>query len=501
MKLTTVLFACLLAIPASAQLWIPNVIWDKSGAGDHSRYGGRIFSLGDQNNDGFADFGVEAFGSGGPGQPSEACTELFHGGNPPETTPYMRFAGNGDLNIVFYAGFAAGDINGDDHTDWLTATGYADSTWYWCKIYYGGPEADTIPDFTMILPISQGTDPMGDFNGDGYDDFYIFDTNTGIAVVLFGGNPMDSVPDWRMSGPLALMRGFGDINGDGFGDMLDYNDTPGLNIFYGGAHPDTVPGQAVTGVVGDFKFVVNDLNGDGRAEIILAGEPTSDIYFGRDSLRNTSDYHVNFLCPFGGGSPYSIGDVNRDEYNDFAMLTDYCQDSWWGTVSIYLGHPWINSEPVLTIRGRDWPLNLVGIYSAAGVGDVNGDGVNDFAIGAFNSDADGWRGRVVIISGDSTVRVNAREPYAELPRSLSVSVYPNPFNGQASISLNLPQFSPEVSLTVYNLLGQEIQRIILQNAIGSIHCNLNAGALSSGVYLLRVDSGFAVNTQKLVVMK
>jgi hypothetical protein len=47
-----------LVVTALAQPWTPQVIWLRQGQGDSSRYGVSVLALGDQNNDGYADFGV-----------------------------------------------------------------------------------------------------------------------------------------------------------------------------------------------------------------------------------------------------------------------------------------------------------------------------------------------------------------------------------------------------------------------------------------------------------
>jgi hypothetical protein len=83
--------------------------------------------------------------------------------------------------------------------------------------------------------------------------------------------------------------------------------------------------------------------------------------------------------------------------------------------------------------------------------------------------------------------------------------YPNPFNPATKIQYSL-ESAAQVSLRVYNLIGQEVATLVddRQDA-GSYTVSFNAGnstpGLSSGVYFLRLDAGSFVSTRKLVLMK
>jgi hypothetical protein len=66
--------------------------------------------------------------------------------------------------------------------------------------------------------------------------------------------------------------------------------------------------------------------------------------------------------------------------------------------------------------------------------------------------------------------------------------YPNPFNPRTKIMFSLAADS-KVSLTVFDVLGQEVANIISGNlAAGSHELNLNASTINSGVYFYRIDA-------------
>jgi hypothetical protein len=86
--------------------------------------------------------------------------------------------------------------------------------------------------------------------------------------------------------------------------------------------------------------------------------------------------------------------------------------------------------------------------------------------------------------------------------------YPNPFNATTTIRFGLPERS-HVTLTVYDLLGQEVARLAdgIREA-GRSTVVWDAGALPSGLYLCRLDASSTRNperrfarTIKLVLVK
>jgi hypothetical protein len=514
MKSIIVTSIILIAGMVQAQPWTPHVIWDKRGAGDQSHMGDAVDPLGDQNNDGYADFAVLSGGTGTPGQVSEARYDLFHGGNPPDTIPYMTFKGTLSPRRDFLEANVIGDVNGDGYKDWWTWNYVPGDTVAQVDIFFGGPSADTIPDAYFHFPATgwDWMDPIGDINGDGYDDFYLYNGGgAGLPLdrtsFFFGGNPLDTIPDLVIySNPRgsqsSLPRAHGDINGDGYGDFeTSSNIWNGTYIYYGSAHPDTIPTDTLAGVGGYTMAIVRDLNGDGRDDLVNSGCPDFRVHLGSDNISLMPDFNLHFPGCNGSQDFFTTAwDYNRDGINDLVAIDRTIPLSW-GTLRLYLGYHWLNPDAIFVIEGREPPLNLVGITTAAGLGDINGDGIQDLAIGATNGDNDGTRGRVVILSGDTTLRVDAKEPRAKVPSDLSVTVYPNPFNAETTISLNLPAYTSAVQLTIFNLLGQIAQQAAIRNAVGTVEYHLNAGVLSTGVYLLRVTAGSLTSTQKLVVLK
>jgi photosystem II stability/assembly factor-like uncharacterized protein len=78
--------------------------------------------------------------------------------------------------------------------------------------------------------------------------------------------------------------------------------------------------------------------------------------------------------------------------------------------------------------------------------------------------------------------------------------YPNPFNPSTTIRYDLPNRS-YVTLTVFNLLGQQVARLVDGQIEGGYHEVVFDGkGLSSGVYLYRIRVDDVVQTKKLLLL-
>ncbi len=507
-------FAILLLVTSSAS-YAQQIIWERDGEGDSSRYGREILPLGDQNLDGFDDFAVQAFGVGPQGTDEGVWLDFFLGGNPPSTEPFMRIDTSPDG--IWTGDIRTLDFNGDGFVD-VMFTGNV-------RIYFGGPDMDTIPDAfwpnqRRDTETSKGT--IGDFNGDGCWDLYRYDNILGggdSTEIFLGGLPFDTIPDLVLHSPpdqieKAAPDTYGDLNGDGIDDFVTatYNGGTLLYVFYGSMEPDTIPEQSVfiSGSLSSTSMLIlfPDLNGDGKDDLVLfgGGGPGSyNVFLGSDSLPSVPDFTLDTACDLRlddarqyGPEIAGAGDFNNDGINDLLIVNPTCPN--WGIGSLYLGYFWLNEQPVWTIWGRDAPYDLIGIRFAAGVGDINNDGFDDVAFGAFKTtDFDGWRGRVIVLAGRA-MQVNVDEEPIEVPSELDVSVFPNPFNSTLSISLDVP-LHQEVMLSLYDLLGREVDVVYRGRLSSNTISYVAPAAMASGVYFLRASTNSQSVLTKVVLLK
>ena len=97
----------------------------------------------------------------------------------------------------------------------------------------------------------------------------------------------------------------------------------------------------------------------------------------------------------------------------------------------------------------------------------------------------------------------------EQPRPVEFALgtaYPNPFNSSTVIPFRLSD-SGEVTLTVYNLAGQRVTRLVDGPYAGGGHAVTWSGTddadrgVASGVYFYRLQSGSRVETRKLLLLR
>ena len=533
---------------------IDSIAYNQGGGVD---IGTKIATLGDWNGDGMDEFLMIS------------CREylsphgymidgyrymIFEGGNPPPPMPkYHWLIGNGlisegqsapEKNPLIY------DFNKDGYLDIFRFNLYSrvkDTI----AIYYGGPEFDTIPDLTLPVPGINDSTPrdwifsgdrsqIGDFNGDGTDELilssyyrpFLGSGKYGYLLFLPLTIPFCTT-QYYLGLPDTITRreGFstdrltsGDINGDGYTDVIMQTDTLdsnnnisytkslGAKLIFGNPQysmdnyvffsQDTMDASTMR--------IIPDINGDGMAELMWTKElPGSyvQISFGKRGSGHLLTRDVSFpLTGTAMKTPKLLGDVNNDGYKDLGFVSY----SFTGGSLILLGGP----TPVIGRRYTDSYHRHMGQ-----VGDINGDGVDDFAAGEFHGNGGGnacqrleWGEPLyyMIWSGDTTAINPSGIEDELLPEgyNIEINLFPNPFNPEVKVEYILPE-SGEVNLSVYSSLGEEIvtKNLSYRNK-GKNETTLDFSGLNvpSGVYLLRLtlqsqNKGTLVKTAKLAFMK
>jgi len=109
----------------------------------------------------------------------------------------------------------------------------------------------------------------------------------------------------------------------------------------------------------------------------------------------------------------------------------------------------------------------------------------------------------VAVAGIDRVITDIEEEVAELPNSYELKQnYPNPFNPSTTINFSLAK-SGKVSLTVFNILGQQVAKLINQETYnaGQHSMQFNASSLSSGMYFYRIQAGEFTDTRNMLLIK
>ncbi len=111
-----------------------------------------------------------------------------------------------------------------------------------------------------------------------------------------------------------------------------------------------------------------------------------------------------------------------------------------------------------------------------------------------------YQNKLYFTTWDVVLNVDDHRPSLASSFALAQN-YPNPFNPSTSISFTIPKTS-HVTLSIYNLLGQQVARLVDGEKMpGEYSVEWNAANMSSGVYFYKMTAGIFTGTKKMVVMK
>jgi hypothetical protein len=137
----------------------------------------------------------------------------------------------------------------------------------------------------------------------------------------------------------------------------------------------------------------------------------------------------------------------------------------------------------------------------------NGLGGNIVYDIAVDTDGSIWFGTNAGVSHfiENTSPVELKQQAETIP-NYNLKIYPNPFDIQTTILFSTPEDN-FITLTIYNLLGQPIRKLLHENLKMGSHAivwngkNEQGSDVSTGIYLVRITGENLLLFQKIVVVK
>ena len=317
----------------------------------------------------------------------------------------------------------AGDLNGDGQTDYI-ATRYAIAApgAILATLFVSGTDGALLYNIPAP-PAPNGVNSFraGDFNSDGRDDFVTTTPQPPYIITIKSGADGSPIRSHQFSSSSILYDATTDFNNDHVSDLL-VREYTSFKVFSGIDFSEIFSyGFSGGGTYGYYYYAGSgDINNDGYLETIYgpgSGTSIKDVKIFSKTFPANIDFPINGkqICSMNVFTTALLGDVDGDGYDDFAIG---------GSAALAFFVKIISGRTLNVIS----TISLAAVPDSLAVGNFDSDTSKELVIGVsqeqFNVGAATYRGKVYIYD-------NLNTPSPSLLRVLSntyvayVSGYPN----------------------------------------------------------------------------
>jgi hypothetical protein len=502
-----------------SNFWQDIIIIGGAKPAESEHHGASALDMADIDNDGDLDlfwgdfFSRSLYFLRNDGTPAEPNINLLYTAYP-QNSDSVQTSGFNMPRLV--------DIDNDGDLDLFVSVLY-DPTVPQSLIFYENIGSAETPDLRKItenylktLDVGTQSVPVfADIDNDGDLDLFIGSAkNPNGTLYYFENTGSNSSAEYFLrdsaffgiQGELSIAPAFGDLDGDGDLDLLIGNFDGTIGLYNNQGTPDNP----------DFHFAGNLRSiGDTIIDIGIYARPyLIDIDDDGDLDLAVGGFNGRFTFYKNTGTPQQyIFERNNDFFgtldigdNSSPFLMDYDGDgnfdlftgSRTGNI-FYFRNAGNNISPVWQLITDNFLGQNFGGDAVITFADIDDDTYLDIFIGNV-------KGGLYFYRNQTAVSIRDEKTEIFLEDFAVVEAYPNPFNPDINIIINLKYFD-DYQIKIYNLLGQEVKTIYSGKLLPDVHhfkwngLNQFENEVPSGTYFVSINGSSSKKSIKIMLQK